>query len=239
MRLIETCLGGAAEGPIAQLQLGAKHASLASFTPRLRTWWTGSGTPVGVLSDDGQRAYTVSFDPYGNRTVVSGGTSPWFEYLPFGYKTGIRITGDGLVKFGQRWYLPVAGGWTQEDTLDAPLDPSNANRYAFAGDDPINNSDPSGKSILGAVVSGAVDALSVAGTAVGCALLAGVGCLVAGIVAGAVFGGLGGIAGGAIDGDSGSALTEDGLEGAAAGAAGGLVGGLVGKGIGSILSARE
>ncbi|PZF60222.1 hypothetical protein DEI92_07590 [Curtobacterium sp. MCBD17_034] len=132
MRLIETCLGGAAEGPIAQLQLGAKHASLASFTPRLRTWWTGSGTPVGVLSDDGQRAYTVSFDPYGNRTVVSGGASPWFEYLPFGYKSGIRITGDGLVKFGLRWYLPVAGGWTQEDTLD-PSTPATRNVTRMLG----------------------------------------------------------------------------------------------------------
>ncbi|WIB63333.1 RHS repeat-associated core domain-containing protein [Curtobacterium sp. MCBD17_040] len=117
----------------------------------------GIGSPVGILTDDGQRAYAVSFDPYGNRTVVSGGTSPWFEYLPFGYKSGIRITGDGLVKFGQRWYLPVAGGWTQEDTLDAPLDPGNANRYAFVGCDPINGSDPTGRvSQCGHAVTGLV-----------------------------------------------------------------------------------
>ncbi|WP_181434748.1 MULTISPECIES: RHS repeat-associated core domain-containing protein [unclassified Curtobacterium] len=105
----------------------------------------GIGNPVGILTDDGQRAFAVSFDLYGNRTVVSGGTSPWFEYLPFGYKSGIRITGDGLVKSGLRWYLPVAGGWTQEDTLDAPLDPSNANRYAYTGDDPLNDADLSGQ----------------------------------------------------------------------------------------------
>ncbi|PZF60221.1 hypothetical protein DEI92_07585 [Curtobacterium sp. MCBD17_034] len=92
----------------------------------------GIGNPVGVLSDDGQRAYTVSFDPYGNRTVVSGGASPWFEYLPFGYKSGIRITGDGLVKFGLRWYLPVAGGWTQEDTLD-PSTPATRNVTRMLG----------------------------------------------------------------------------------------------------------
>ncbi|PZE27263.1 hypothetical protein DEI86_07150 [Curtobacterium sp. MCBD17_028] len=109
----------------------------------------GIGNPVGILTDDGQRAYSVSFDPYGGRTVTSGASSPWYEYLPFGYKSGTRITGDGLVKFGLRWYLPSIGAWTQEDTLDAPLDPNNANRYAFAGDDPIDGSDPSGKVWVG------------------------------------------------------------------------------------------
>lgn len=29
--------------------------------------------------------------------------------------------------------------------MDAPLDPSNANRYAYAADDPINGSDPTGR----------------------------------------------------------------------------------------------
>ncbi|MEY2847833.1 MAG: hypothetical protein RI885_498 [Actinomycetota bacterium] len=50
----------------------------------------------------------------------------------------------GWVKYGLRWYNPVVGRWAQQDTLDAPLDPANANRYAFAGNDPINNTDPTG-----------------------------------------------------------------------------------------------
>ncbi|MFZ7088769.1 RHS repeat-associated core domain-containing protein [Curtobacterium sp. RRHDQ10] len=59
-------------------------------------------------------------------------------------QAGTRTDGDALVKFGLRWYLPTVGTWTQRDTLDAPLDPGNANRYAYAGDDPFNDSDPSG-----------------------------------------------------------------------------------------------
>jgi hypothetical protein len=39
---------------------------------------------------------------------------------------------------------PTTGTWTQQDTLDSPLDPANANRYAYAGDDPINAIDPTG-----------------------------------------------------------------------------------------------
>jgi hypothetical protein len=40
--------------------------------------------------------------------------------------------------------LPLTGTFTQQDTVDAPLDPANANRYGFAGGDPINNIDPTG-----------------------------------------------------------------------------------------------
>jgi RHS repeat-associated protein len=52
--------------------------------------------------------------------------------------------GMGIVKFGIRWYDPTTGRWTQQDTLDAPLDPANANRYAYAGDDPVNLIDLTG-----------------------------------------------------------------------------------------------
>jgi len=63
---------------------------------------------------------------------------------PYAFHAGIKDPGSGLVKFGLRWYNPITGTWTQQDTLDSPLDPANANRYAYAGDDPINNSDPRG-----------------------------------------------------------------------------------------------
>lgn len=122
----------------------------------------GIGNPVEMLSDGGQRLYSVSFDPHGGRIFTAGGNSNWYLYLPYGYKDGIRIYGDGLVKFGLCWCLPGTGSWTQEDTLDAPLEPSIANRYAYAADDPINNVDPSGRiphaliaKLISAVFSGA------------------------------------------------------------------------------------
>ncbi|WP_443027279.1 RHS repeat-associated core domain-containing protein [Sphingomonas sp. LR61] len=64
---------------------------------------------------------------------------------PFTFKAGIDDIATGLVKFGQRWYNPYIGAWTQQDTLDSPLDPSNGNRYAYAASDPINQQDPTGR----------------------------------------------------------------------------------------------
>ena len=36
------------------------------------------------------------------------------------------------MKFGRCWYDPYWVAWTQQDTLDSPLDPTNGNRYAYA-----------------------------------------------------------------------------------------------------------
>ncbi len=42
------------------------------------------------------------------------------------------------------WYDPTTGTWTQQDSLNAPLDPTNGNRYVYAGDDPVNQLDVAG-----------------------------------------------------------------------------------------------
>jgi RHS repeat-associated protein len=71
-------------------------------------------------------------------------TSTGYNENPYLFQGGIQGRASGLVKFGLRWYNPATGTFTQQDTLDAPLDLANANRYAFAGGDPVNHVDPSG-----------------------------------------------------------------------------------------------
>ncbi len=53
-----------------------------------------------------------------------------WQQNPYGFKAGnrFRSTDKGLTKFGYRWQSGVTGGWIERDTLDAPFDPSNANR---------------------------------------------------------------------------------------------------------------
>jgi hypothetical protein len=51
-----------------------------------------------------------------------------------------------LYKFGTRYYDPTLGRWTQQDPVAGSLrDLNSANRYTYAGDDPVNAVDPSGR----------------------------------------------------------------------------------------------
>ena len=176
----------------------------------------GIGNQVGLLTDARTTAFQVAYSPYGAQNVTAGSTSDEWVQNPYGFKNGNRTDNGVLVKFGMRWYLAITGTWTQRDTLDAPLDPKNANRYGYAGGDPINGSDPTGRltagqgvGLAGNIVSdistfipgpvGLVGGLVGTGLSVGGALADGdsQGALVAGAygTAGALFGVAGRVAG--------------------------------------------
>jgi len=127
------------------------------------------GNQIGLLTDTRTTAFRVAYAPYGAQTVTVGATSDEWEQNPYGFKTGNRTDNGVLVKFGMRWYLAITGTWTQRDTLDAPLDPKNANRYGYAGGDPINASDPTGKATLCQNLTVAAGAISLATAVVGIA----------------------------------------------------------------------
>lgn len=60
----------------------------------------------------------------------------------------------GLYRFGERWYDAKLRRWTQQDPLQQPFDPRNANAYIYAGQDPVNFADPSGE-VIPALIAGA------------------------------------------------------------------------------------
>ena len=107
--------------------------------------YDGTGNPAALLTSDNYQAFAYSYDPYGVPTLTSNSGGSGVPQNPYLFKGGIQDRTTGWVHYGARWYNPGTGRWTQQDTLDAPLDPANANRYAYAGDDPINNLDPTGR----------------------------------------------------------------------------------------------
>jgi RHS repeat-associated protein len=94
---------------------------------------------------------TFRYGPYGENTKSEGTqTIPY----PFGFKSGYRMPGgnkgegnvaNGLYHYGQRYYDPTTGRWTQQDPEDRFGSTTQGDRFLFAGSDPINLRDPSGR----------------------------------------------------------------------------------------------
>src|SRR5437667_12525984 len=63
---------------------------------------------------------------------------------PFKFADGY-LDASGYYQFGERYYDPSLGRWTQQDPVGGSLGGLNAaNRYTYADDDPVNVTDPSG-----------------------------------------------------------------------------------------------
>jgi RHS repeat-associated protein len=89
---------------------------------------------TGAVSD------RYAYDPYGNVTASSGSVAN-----PWQFAGGYYDASTGLTKFGNRYYDSTSGRWTQADTLSGNLsNPQSLNRFVYAGDNPVNEVDPSG-----------------------------------------------------------------------------------------------
>ena len=93
-------------------------------------------SPGGVAQD----AY--SYEPYGVTTINGTVANPWQ------FASGYHDT-TNWYKFGMRYYAARFGRWSQLDSKEQLTDPVQADRYAYAGNDPVNHVDPTGQCILG------------------------------------------------------------------------------------------
>lgn len=97
------------------------------------------GSITTLTTTAGATANTYTYDPYGTQ-IASSGTVP----NPFRYTAGYLDDTTGLYLFGQRFYQPGAGRFTQLDPL--PKNIATPNRFAYAGCNPANATDPTGLS---------------------------------------------------------------------------------------------
>jgi RHS repeat-associated protein len=102
----------------------------------------GHGSVIAVINNSGSTVGNrYGYDEYGRTTYTQPSptvTQPW------GYSGGYRDP-TGLIKFGDRYYDPSLGRWTQQDShAGALIDPASIDRSSYVGDDPENFVDPTG-----------------------------------------------------------------------------------------------
>ena len=101
------------------------------------------GSTGGLASDTGILADRWVYDAFGSPTRVAGTSGNTF--LGIGGEQYDPAT--GLYYLRARFYDPQSGRFLSSDPLEGDdTYPATLNKYAYAGSDPVNNSDPSGLS---------------------------------------------------------------------------------------------
>jgi RHS repeat-associated protein len=107
---------------------------------------------IALVNSSGKVERTFRYGPPYGENIKSEGTQT-IPY-PFGYKSGYRMPGgnaghgnvaNGLIHYGQRYYDPTTGRWTQQDPTSHPGSVAQGDLLLFAGSDPVNQADPSGE----------------------------------------------------------------------------------------------
>jgi len=99
----------------------------------------GSPRYVVNVSNASDVPFTATYTSFGEVT----GTG--LDWVPFGFAGGMRDGESGLIRFGARDLSAATGRWTSKDPLAFR---AGINFYAYADNDPINQQDPSGRSIV-------------------------------------------------------------------------------------------
>jgi RHS repeat-associated protein len=96
------------------------------------------GTSALFLDSTAQNPTWRQFDPYGN---ARGTSATWIDNRTFLNKPTDTTT--GLTDIGARYYDPALGRFISLDPLFEATSTQELNGYTYAGDDPVNGSDPS------------------------------------------------------------------------------------------------
>jgi RHS repeat-associated protein len=113
--------------------------------------YDGAGRVRQLTNSSGAITDTYGYDAFGN-LLNKTGTTP-NNYLCRGAQYDPDL---GLYYFRARYYNPATGRFLSTDPQDGKIiDPNTLHRYLYAGGDPVNASDPTGRDLFetGAILS--------------------------------------------------------------------------------------
>jgi RHS repeat-associated protein len=114
--------------PVEQVSLTSSTPSFMTYTPSDSSWL--------ITNAVGDEIAFYGYDAFGNLAFGIPGSL-------FGYAGEYTDPSTGFSNLRARWYSPLTGTFTTRD----PAFTSTNTAYAYAGDDPVNNTDPSGLSV--------------------------------------------------------------------------------------------
>ncbi len=133
------------------------------------------GNVVALLNADGEVAVRYEYDAWGNHIVTDKDGNPVTSGIgvlnPFRYRSYYYDTETELYYLQTRYYDPELGRFISQDSIEyaEPETINGLNLYAYCGNNPVMNIDPTGTfaitltllgfiigAVLGAVVGGAV-----------------------------------------------------------------------------------
>jgi RHS repeat-associated protein len=101
-----------------------------------------------LTSSTGVKEATFTYGPYGGVTGSTG-----IATTPLGYDAQYTSADTGLIYLRAREYDPATAQFLIRD----PLAAITGEPYSYAGDNPLNESDPTGRGILEVIISGCAD----------------------------------------------------------------------------------
>ncbi|MFJ5611524.1 RHS repeat-associated core domain-containing protein [Streptomyces sp. NPDC093221] len=145
------------------LYLGGTEVALAkgSTTPRATRYYDLGDGNQAMRTDDNKVSFLIADSQGTSQLQIDGadltmqqrrttpfgeprGTAPTAWSGDKGFVGGVNDPGTGLTHLGARDYDPSTGRFTSVDADLDTSDPQSLNGYAYAGNDPVSQSDPTG-----------------------------------------------------------------------------------------------
>ena len=145
-KLYECDTAGATTSCSRFIWAGDTRIATVSVTSGAVHYWHGDhlGSSSVITNSTGAKVQALAYYPYGDIRTNQSFTTPAVN-VPYKYTGKELDTSSNLYFYESRYYHAVFGRFISPDTMvPNPRDPQDLNRYAYAGNNPLRYTDPSG-----------------------------------------------------------------------------------------------